>query len=171
MVWRFVEKKVKNSLYPDLYVWSHNLPRCVRTSIHNKYGLNIRFELIPERWSPMLYYWYFGKYKGYHYPTDDDIKFFYWTLFKKNGFLFILTCCIVYRNCFLEFLILVIKSGITFYLIVYFIYITLYTRKLIRISIRTLRILPSNCTLTAILYGVNELLNFFKKKKNRKWYF
>merc|ERR1739847_242608 len=54
-------------------------------------------------------------------------------------------------------------GGITFYLIVYFIYITLYTRKLIRISIRILRILPSNCTLTAILYGFNELLNFFKK--------
>ena len=49
MVWRFVEKKVKNSLYPDLYVWSHNIPLCVRTSIHKKYGLNIRFELIPER--------------------------------------------------------------------------------------------------------------------------
>merc|ERR1712224_751109 len=69
-----------------------------------------------------------------------------------------------------EFLILVIKSGITFYLIVYFIYITLYTRKLIRISIRILRILPSNCTLTAILYGFNELLNFFKKKLKKKIY-
>ena len=62
MLWRFIEKKVKNNFYPDLYFGSHNVPRCVRTSVYRKYGLNIRFEILPESWSPMLYYWYFGRY-------------------------------------------------------------------------------------------------------------
>merc|ERR1711939_805053 len=62
------------------------------------------------------YYWFFGKYKNYHYPTDDDIKFFYFTLFKKNGFIFLLVCCIIYRNCFLELLILLIRKYICLFL-------------------------------------------------------
>merc|ERR1711937_825526 len=66
----------------------------------------------PERWPDMYYYWFFGKYKNYHYPTDDDIKFFYFTLFKKNGFIFLLVCCIIYRNCFLELLVLLIRKYI-----------------------------------------------------------
>merc|ERR1712100_852496 len=95
------------------------------------YGLKL-FQNIPS----ILYYWYFNKRKGYYYPTDDDIKFFYFTSFKKNGFLFLIFCCIVYRNCFSEFLILVIKSGITFYLIIYSIYILLFLRKQTRIIIK-----------------------------------
>merc|ERR1711959_662047 len=66
---------------------------------------------------------------GYHYPTDDDIQFFYFTLFKKNGFIFLIFCYIIYRNCFLEFLLLFIKSGISFYLIIYFIYIVVFIKK------------------------------------------
>jgi len=168
MVWRYVEKKVKNSFYPDLYFWSHNLPRTIRTSIYKKYGLNIRFEIIPEKWPPMLYFWYFGKYKDYHYPTDDDIKFFYFTLFKKNGFLFIILCYILYIDCFSEFLVLIIKSGIIFYLIVYFIYLILFLRKILRLSIKMLYLTPVNCIPTLFLIFINCILNIFnsKKKKN-----
>jgi len=90
MFWRYIEKKVKKSLYPDLYYWSFILPYEVKLVIYKKYGLNIKFECIPERWPDMYYYWFFGKRKNYHYPTDDDIKFFYFTLFKKNGFLFLI---------------------------------------------------------------------------------
>jgi len=171
MLWRFIEKKVKNNFYPDLYFGSHNVPRCVRTSVYRKYGLNIRFEILPESWSPMLYYWYFGRYKGYHYPTDDDIQFFYWTLFKKNGFLFSLVCCIIYQDCFLDLIILIFKSSITFYLIVYFIYMILFMRKIIKISIKLLRVTPSNCIPILILLTLNDLLNSLKTKKERKWYF
>jgi len=109
--------------------------------------------------------------KGYHYPTDDDIQFFYFTLEKKNSFIFILLCCILYKDCFLEFLILVIKSSIAFYLIVYFIYIILFIRKIIRLSLRMVYRTPSNCILTLILIGLNQLLNMFNSKKNKKWYF
>jgi hypothetical protein len=171
MIWRYVEKKVKNNFYPGLYYWHHNIPRQLRTSVYKKHGLNVRFEFIPELWSPMLYYWYFGKYKGYHYPTGDDIQFFYFTLFKKNGFIFILTCCIIYRNCFLDLLILLFKSGIAFYLIVHLIYITLYARKLIRICLKRVYRTPSNCILTLIIITLNYLLNIFNPKKKNKWYF
>jgi len=142
MFWRYIEKKVKNNFYPDLLLLSQNIPRCVRTSVYRKYGLNVRFEIVPEFFSPMLYYWYFYKYKGYYYPTDDDIKWFYFTLFKKNGFFFILISCIFYRNCFIEFLILLVKSGIIFYLIVYFIYIVFFLRKYIRIFIKIIYYKP-----------------------------
>lgn len=168
MVWRFIEKKVKNNFYPDLYYWSHNLPRTIRTSVYKKHGLNIRFEIIPEFWPPMLYFWYFGKLKGYHYPTDDNIKFFYFTLFKKNGFIFIILCYIIYRNCFFEFFILIVKSGIAFYLIVYFIFIILFIRKFIRISLRILYRIPLNCILILIIMNFNDMLN---KLKKIKWYF
>merc|ERR1712134_162798 len=137
MLWRFIEKKVKKNSYPDLYFGSYNVPRCVRTSVYKKYGLNIRFEILPERWSPMLYYWYFGKHKGYHYPTDDDIQFFYWTLFKKNGFLFSLLCCIVYKDCFPDLIIF------------------LFIRKIIKIIIKILRVIPFNCIPTSILVLFN----------------
>jgi len=170
MVWRYVEKKVKNSFYPDLYYWSQNIPRSVRMSIFKKYGLNIRFEIIPENLPPMLYVWHFGKFKGWHYPTDDDIKFFYFTLFKKNGFLFMIFCYLLYIDCFLELLLLVIKSGIVFYLIIYLIYMVLLFRKYLRITVRTLYRTPVNCILTLILISINQFLNimYFTKKK---WYF
>jgi len=171
MVWKYVERKVKNSLYPDLYVWSHNIPRAVRTSIYKKHGLNIRFEIIPERWPPMLYFWYFGREKGYHYPTDDDIKFFYFTLFRKNGFLFMILCYIFYRNCFLEFLILVIKSAIALYLIAYFIYMFLLLRKILRLSFKMFRRTPFHCMPTLIIFAVNAILNMFNSKTKKKWYF
>jgi hypothetical protein len=52
MLWRYVERKVKNSLYPDLHYWSPILPHAIRKSIYKKHGLNIKFEFIPEWWSP-----------------------------------------------------------------------------------------------------------------------
>jgi len=157
MLWRYVEKKVKNSFYPDLYYWSPILPKALRRSIYKKHGLNIRFEIIPEWWSPFYYYCYFGKKKGYHYPTDDDIKFFYFTLFKKNGFLFLLLVCIIYRNHFLELLWLVFKSGIAFYLIVSSIYLVLFLRKYLYITLKILARVPIKYYHTLILI----LINFF----------
>ena len=170
MLWRYVEKKVKNSFYPDLYYWSPILPRAVRRSIYKKYGLNIRFEVIPEWWPPYEYYCYFGKKKGYHYPTDDDIKFFYFTLFKKNGFLFILLVSIIYRNCFLELLWLLIKSGIAFYLIVSLIYLILFIRKYVRISFKFLYRVPIKYYPTLIIIIINFFFNIIFKSK-KKWYF
>jgi len=170
MLWCYVRNKVKNSFYPDLFFWSQNLPRTLRRSVYKKHGLNIRFEVIPEHLPPVLYYWYFNKRKGYYYPTDDDIKFFYFTLFKKNGFLFLILCCIVYRNCFLEFLTLVIKSGIAFYLIIYFIYIVLFIRKHIRITIRLIYKTPTNILPILLIIGINNFLNIILNSK-KKWYF
>ena len=170
MLWCSVRKKVKNSFYPDLYFWSQNLPRTLRRSVYKKHGLNIRFEIIPEHLPSILYYWYFNKRKGYYYPTDDDIKFFYFTLFKKNGFLFLILCCIVYRNCFFEFLTLVIKSGITFYLIIYFTYMALLLRKQIRMAIKLIYKTPTNALLTLLVIGINYFLNIIFNSK-KKWYF
>jgi len=173
MFWRYIEKKVKKSFYPELKYWSFTLPHEVKLSIYKQYGLNIKFEFIPERWPDIYYYWFFGKRKNYHYPTDDDIKFFYFTLFKKNGFLFLIICCIIYRNCFLELVILLIKSGIAFYLIIYFIYLILLVRKYIclfykyrkyTLSIKYIPIL--------IIIMFNNFLNIlFNFKKKKKWYF
>merc|ERR1712139_525758 len=100
---------------------------------------------------------YFGKYKGYHYPTWGDIKFFYFTLFKKNGFIFLIFCYIVYRNCFSEFILLCIKSGISFYLIIYFIYMVFFIKKNIRITSR-------------FIFKINQFLNIIFNSK-KKWYF
>jgi len=170
MIWRYVEKKVKNNFYPDLFFWSQNLPRTLRRSIYKKHGLNIRFEVIPENWPSMLYYWYFGKRKGYHYPTDNDIKFFYFTLFKKNGFIFLIFCYIVYRNCFLDFISLCIKSGITFYLITYFIYIVFFIKKNIRITSRFIINIPKNLIPILLIININQFLNIIFNSK-KKWYF
>ena len=174
MLWNCIRNKVKSNFYPDLLLLSQHIPRIIRTSVYHKYGLNIRFEVVPEWLPPMLYYWHFGKYKGYHYPTDDNIKYFYFTLFKKNGFIFILFCCILYRNCFIEFIVLVTKSGIAFYLIVYFIYMVLFFKKHIRKFIKTIyrtpiKLLP---TLTIIFINHNILNTLFNNsKKKKKWYF
>jgi len=118
----------------------------------------------------MLYYWYFGKCKGYYYPTDDNIKFFYFTLFKKNGFIFLILCYLFYRNCFLEFLILVTKSVIAFYLIIYFIYILLFMRKIIRVSFKIIRRTPIKYLPTLLLIFINQLINISYCTK-KKWYF
>lgn len=170
MLWRYVEKKVKNNFYPDLFFWSQNLPRILRRSVYKKHGLNIRFEVIPENWPPMLYYWYFGKQKGYHYPTEDDIKFFYFTLFKKNGFIFLILCYITYSNCFLEFLLLFIKSGISFYLIIYFIYVIFFIKKNICFVIRFIFNIPKNLISILLIININKFLNIIFNSK-KKWYF
>lgn len=170
MIWRYVEKKVKNNFYPDLFFWSQNLPRTLRRSVYKKHGLNIRFEVIPETWPSMLYYWHFGRRKGYHYPTDSDVKFFYFTLFKKNGFIFLIFCYIVYRNCFLDFILLCIKSGISFYLIIYFIYVVFFIKKNIRITSRFIFNIPKNLIPILVIININQFLNvIFNSKK--KWYF
>lgn len=173
MFWRYVEKKVKNNFYPDLLLLSQNIPRCVRASVYKKYGLNVRFEIVPEFFSSMLYYWHFFKYKDYHYPTDDDIKWFYFSLFKKNGFLFILFCCIVYRNCFIDFISLLIKSGTIFYLLIYFIYILFFLRKYIYIYVKMIKQNPLRFSLILIIIFINKILNkiFNFNIKKTKWYF
>jgi hypothetical protein len=170
MLWRYVERKVKNSLYPDLHYWSPILPHAIRKSIYKKHGLNIKFEFIPEWWSPYEYFLFFGKIKGYHYPTDDDIKFFYFTLFKKNGFLFILLVLIVYRTYFLELLCLVVKSGITFYLIISLIYLILFIRKHARINLKFLIRVPIKYYPILIIIIINFFFNIIFSSKN-KWYF
>jgi hypothetical protein len=167
MLWRYVEKKVKNSLYPNLYYWSPILPRAIKKSIYKKHGLNIKFEFIPEWWPPYDFFFFFGKIKGYHYPTDDDIKFFYFTLFKKNGFLFILLVLIIYRTHFLELLWLFVKSGITFYLIISLIYLTLFIRKHIRIGLKFLYKVPIKYYPILIIIIINFfLILFLVLKKN-----
>lgn len=174
MLWSYIEKKVKNSLYPDIYYWSPNLSRIFRKSIYIKNSLNIKFEYIPERWSSMFYNWYFGRQKGYHYPTDDDIKFFYFTLFKKNGFLFIIFCFIIYKNYFFEVIILLIKSFIAFYLILYLIYIVLFLYKYLYRIYKMLKKVPSKYFSILIIIGINYSLNIifnFKKNSILKWYF
>merc|ERR1712025_397358 len=121
------------------------------------YGLNIKFEFIPERWPDMYYYWFFGKYKNYHYPTDDDIKFFYFTLFKKNGFIFMLLSCIIFKDCFLEFISLLFKSAITFYLILCVIYTFFYVRKHLRISLKFLFKTPRKLFPTLFIIILNSI--------------
>jgi len=170
MLWRYIEKKVKKSFYPDLYYWSPRLPRAIQKSIYTMYGLNIKFEFIPEHLPPFYYFLYFGKKKGYHYPTDDDIKFFYFTLFKKNGFIFILICCIIYKDFFFEALFLLIKSAITFYLIISLIYLILYIRKHILIIKTILYKLPTKYYPTLLLILTNYFLNILFNSK-KKWYF
>ena len=175
MLWQYIRKKVKKSLYPDLIYWSDNLPRGIRLSIYKKYKtLNIRFEYIPEAWGPMLYYFYFNQKKHYHYPTDDDIKFFYFTLFKKNGFIFMLLSGIIFKDCFLEFISLLFKSAITFYLILCVIYTFFYVRKHLRISLKFLFKTPRKLYPTLFIVILNSILNLLlnnRKKKKQKWYF
>merc|ERR1712025_1102268 len=98
--------------------------------------------------------------------TDDDIKFFYFTLFKKNGFIFILICCIIHKNCFLEVLFLLIKSSIAFYLIISLIYLVLYIRKHIIIRKFIYRVQIKHYP-TLLLILINYFLNilFNSKKK------
>jgi len=176
MLWQYVRKKVKKSLYPDLIYWSDNLPRRIRLSIYKEYKtLNIRFEYIPEAWGPMMYYFYFNQKKHYYYPTDDDIQFFYFTLFKKNGFLFMIVCCIIYRDCFLEFAFFLFKSAITFYLILCLIYTIFYIRKHLRIGFRFLRRTPIKLYPILFIIIINLILNILLNNNNRKkkqeWYF
>merc|ERR1712222_2854 len=149
MIWRYVEKKVKNNFYPDLFFWSQNLPRSLRRRIYKQHGLNIRFEVIPENWPPMLYYWDFGKY---------------------NGFIFLIFCYIVYRNCFLDFILLCIKSGISFYLITYSIYIVFFIKKYIRIASRFILNIPKNLIPILLIININQFLNIIFNSK-KKWYF
>merc|ERR1712230_229638 len=77
-------------------------------------------------------------------------------------------CCIIYRNCLLELVILLIKSGITFYLIVYFIYLILLIRKYICLFYKyrkytlSIKYIP---ILLIIMFNnfLNILFNFKKK--------
>merc|ERR1712187_251848 len=95
------------------------------------------------------------------------LNFFTLLYLKKNGFLFMILCYILYIGCFLEFLLLIIKSGITFYLI----YLILFLRKILRLSIKMLYLTPVNCIPTLFLICINCILNIFNSKKKKKWYF
>jgi len=87
MLWQYVRKKVKKSLYPDLIYWSDNLPRGIRLSIYKKYKtLNIRFEYLPEAWSPMLYYFYFNKKNIIIILQMTTLNFFTLLCLKKMAF-------------------------------------------------------------------------------------
>jgi len=171
MFWQYVEKKFKTSLYPDLYHWDLNLPKIIKKKIYKKYGFNIQFAFIPEYLSTILYYWYFGKYKNYYYPTNKDIKFFYFTLFKKNGFIFLIICTIIYNNFFLDLLFLLIKSFIVFYLTLYVIYIIFLIQKFIYISMKILFNICFKYYPTLILFVINYFLNVLFNYKKKKWYF
>jgi len=83
MLWRYIEKKVKNSLYPDLYYWSPRLPRAIQKSIYKQYGLNIKFEFIPEHLSPFYYFLYFGKKKAIIILQMMILNFFILLYLKK----------------------------------------------------------------------------------------
>ena len=81
-----------------------------------------------------------------------------------------ISCYFIYMDCFSEFLLLVTKSGIAFYLIIYFIYILLLIRKYFLLTVRTLYRTPTNCILTLILININQLLNIINFTQ-KKWYF
>merc|ERR1712124_194528 len=90
------------------------------------------------------------------------IKFFYFTLFKKNGFLFMIVCCILFKDCFAEFILFLFKSAITFYLILCLIYTIFYVRKHIRIGVRILYRTPTKLypiLFILVLIYLNILLN------------
>jgi len=170
MVWRYIEVKVKRMFYPNIYMFPEEVAPAFKRSIYKRYKLCVRFDTIPEYYCEMFYFAFFGIKKGWFVPTDDNIKFFYFTRFKKNGFLFIIFCSILYRNCFFEFLFLLIKGFIAFYIIVDLIYIILFIRKYIKISLK----LPCNLVLTIFLIYFNMALNklsdiLFKSKE--KWHF
>jgi len=171
MLWRYIEIKVKRMFYPNIYFFSEEeVVSAFKRSIYKKYDLNIRFDTIPEYYCDMYYFAFFGLQKGLFVPTDDNIKFFYFTRFKKNGFLFILLSIVLYRNCFFEFVFLVIKGFIAFYLIVDLIYIIFFIRKYIKIILK----LPHNFIFTIFLIYINKFLNKLSNKlfkSNEKWYF
>jgi len=162
MFWKYIEKKVEKSIYPDNRYWPPYMPHCFQKSIYRKYGFNAKFQIIRG-----FYYFFVNKYNRHCY--NNDIKFFYFTLFKKNGFIFILFCCILYQNCFLEFLYLILKALIAFYLIIWFIYIILLLRKYIYISIKIYKRLCITFIMILVLINFNSKLNQFFN--NSEWYF
>jgi len=171
MVWRYVEKELKNSLYSSSIYWSPSLPKFIKRSIYFKYNLNVQFKLIPELWNSLLYYWYFNKYKNHYYPCVNNIKFFYFTLFKKNGFLFLISCCIIYKNYFLELVILITKSFILVYLILHFIYLMLFIRKLVYICLKNKKFYSLKYFLIIFLIMLNNFINVLFLNKKKRWYF
>merc|ERR1712224_1009165 len=160
--------RIRNSMYSDSIYWNVYLfPYNFKNSIYQKYYYDsyVKFEHIPENWRALFYYVFFDKRKDYYYPTQDDIKFFNFNLFKKNGFLFLL-----FRNCFIEFIALVVKSLFAFYTIVDLIYVILLIRKNIYFFIKLSNYFSYQFSFTYILVKVNAILNVYLKSKN-KWYF
>ena len=86
MLWRYVEKKVKNSLYPNLYYWSPILPYAIRKSIYKKHGLNIKFEFIPEWWSPYDFFFFLANLKVTIILRMTILNFFILLYLKKMVF-------------------------------------------------------------------------------------
>jgi len=173
MLWKELEKQVRNSIYSDYFYWNvYVFPYTIKNSIYQKYYKTsyVKFEHIPENWTPVRYFLFFNKMKDYYYPVSDDIKFFNFNLFKKNGFLFLLFCGLVFQNCFIEFLLLLLKSLFTFYVILDFIYIIFLIRKYVRFFIRLYYYLSFNLFYIFLLISVNNILNMYLKSQN-KWYF
>ena len=146
--------------------------RFVFSFFYKKYYFDpyVKFERIPENWLSVSYYLFFDKLKGYYYPTSDDIKFFNFNLFKKNGFLFLLFCGLLFKNCFIEFLFLLGKSLFAFYTIADLIYVILLIRKHCYFFIRLCYYLSFNLAVLFMLIKFNNTLNFYLKSKD-KWYF
>jgi len=173
MVWKEIEIQVRNSMFSDCIYWNLYLfPYEFKKSIYKKYSYDsyIRFEPIPESWLSVDYFLFFDTLKGWYYPTDDDIKFFNFNLFKKNGFLFLLFCGLLFQNCFIEFISLFLKSLFAFYVIVDLIYVILLIRKHIYFYIEFSHYFSYNVAFIFFLNNINDSLNLYLKSKN-KWYF
>jgi hypothetical protein len=170
MLWRYVEKKVKNSLYPNLSYWSPILPYAIRKSIYKKHGLNIKFEFIPEWWSPYDFFFFLVNLKATIIPRMTILNFFILLYLKKNCFVFILLFIIIYKKYFLELLWLFIKSGITFYLIISLIYLILFIRKHLRINLKFLFRVPIKYYPILFIIIINFFFNIIFCSK-KKWYF
>lgn len=153
MLWAYVEKKIKKALRPKITYYSPNIPKPVRRRMYKELGPHIRFSK-PGYWKyrlpPSLYYYYFESVRerrrryGYLvYPTAEGIKFFNFTLFKKNGLLFFIFCCIIFRKCLGTFILLLLKSALSFAILLYFFYYLLLLYRKFLIIRRALYLVPS----------------------------
>jgi len=173
MIWKEIEIRVRRGIYSHSLYWNVYLfPYEFKKSIYKKYSDDsyIRFEHIPENWLGLDYLFFFDKFKDLYYITDDDIKMFNFNLFKKNGFLFLLFCGLLFQNCFIEFIYLVLKSLFAFYVIVDLIYVILLIRKNIYFYIKFSHYFSANLAFIFFLNNINDNLNLYLKSKN-KWYF
>jgi len=173
MLWKELEKQIRNTMYSNGLYWNvYIFPYKFKNSIYQKYYNDsyIKFEHIPENWISVRYFLFFDKIKDYYYPTNDDIKFFNFNLFKKNGFLFLLFCGLLFQNCFIEFIFLLLKSLFAFYLILDLIYVILLIRKYFYFFIKLYYYLSFNLIYIFLLMNVNDILNLYLQSKN-KWYF
>merc|ERR1711937_862772 len=82
-----------------------------------------------------------------------------------NGFLFLLFCGLLFKNCFIEFLFLLGKSLFAFYTIADLIYVILLIRKHCYFFIKLCYYLSFNLAVLFMLIKFNNTLNFYLKSK------